>query len=50
MHLRILEKYEFDPAKFLSAPGLAWEAALKKDKSKIRSFNWFWYVNYGRKK
>ena len=22
--------YEFDPAKFLSAPGLAWQAALNK--------------------
>ena len=25
-----LEIYELDPAKFLSAPGLAWHAALKK--------------------
>ena len=25
-----LEVYEFDPTKFLPAPGLAWEAALKK--------------------
>ena len=23
--------YEFDPAKFISAPGLVWQAALKKD-------------------
>ena len=23
--------YEFDPAKFISAPGLLWQAALKKD-------------------
>ena len=23
---------ELDPAKFLSAPGLAWQAALKKDR------------------
>ena len=30
--------YELDPAKFLSVPGLAWQAALKKTK-KIRSFN-----------
>ena len=27
-----LEIYELDPAKFLSAPGLAWQAALKKTK------------------
>ena len=25
-----LEIYELDPAKFLLAPGLAWQAALKK--------------------
>ena len=32
MYLRnmSLEVYEFDPTKFLPAPGLAWEAALKK--------------------
>ena len=36
-----LEIYELDPAKFLSAPGLALQAALKKDQSKIRSFNWY---------
>ena len=27
--------YEFDPAKLLSAPGLAWRAALKKTKVKL---------------
>ena len=27
-----LEVYELDPAHFISAPGLAWEAALKKTK------------------
>ena len=27
-----LKIYEFDPAKFLSAPGLACQAALKKQK------------------
>ena len=52
MYLRVLEIYlkiyELDPAKFLSAPGLAWQAALK-DWSKIRSFNWYWYVINGRK-
>ena len=27
--------YELDPAKFLSAPGLAWQADLKKTKVKL---------------
>ena len=27
--------YELDPAKFLSAPGLAWQAALKKAEVKL---------------
>ena len=30
-----LKIYELDPAKFLSAPGIAWEAALKKAKIKL---------------
>ena len=30
-----LEIYELDPAKFLSAPELAWQAALKKTKVKL---------------
>ena len=30
-----LETYESDPEKFLSAPGLAWQAALKKTKVKL---------------
>ena len=30
-----LEIYELDPAKFLSAPGLACQAALKKTKVKL---------------
>ena len=30
-----LKIYELDPAKFLSAPGIAWEAALKKTKIKL---------------
>ena len=30
-----LEIYELDPAKFLSAPGLLWPAALKKIKVKL---------------
>ena len=39
MYLRTLEIcleiYELDLAKFLSAPGLAWQAALKKTKVKL---------------
>ena len=31
-----LEIYEFDPVKNLSAPGLAWQAALKKTKVKLK--------------
>ena len=34
-----LKIYQIDPAKFLSAPGLAWQAALKKRRSKIRIIN-----------
>ena len=30
-----LKIYELDPAQFLSAPGLAWQAALKKTKVKL---------------
>ena len=29
-----LEIYELNPAKYLSAPGLSWQAALKKTKVK----------------
>ena len=32
MYLNI---YELDPAKFLSTPGLAWQAALEKTKVKL---------------
>ena len=30
-----LEIHKLDPAKFLSAPGLAWQTALKKTKLKL---------------
>ena len=30
-----LEIYEVDPVKLISAPGLAWQAALKKTKVKL---------------
>ena len=35
LNLRTLEIYELDPAKFPSAPRLAWQAALKKTKIKF---------------
>ena len=43
-----LKIYELDPAKFLSAPGLAWEAALNKTNVKLDlltdiDINWYWY-------
>ena len=45
-----LEIYEVDTAKFLSASGLASQAAFKKNKSKIRFFNRHQYVINGRKR
>ena len=45
-----LEIYDLAPAKRLSAPALAWPAALKKTKSKIRYFNLYQYVINGRKR
>ena len=30
-----IKMYKLDPAKFLSTPGLAWKAAIKKTKVKI---------------
>ena len=32
---RCIKIYELDPAHFLSAPGLAWQACLKKTKVKL---------------
>ena len=32
---KCIEIYEVDPAHFLSAPGLAWQACLKKTKVKL---------------
>ena len=34
-----IEIYELDPAHFVPAPGLAWQACLKKNKSKFRITN-----------
>ena len=43
-----LEIYELNPARFLSASGLAWQAALKKTKSELEPYwyviNRYWYV------
>ena len=43
MYLRTLEMcleiYELDPVKFVSAPGLAWQAAFKKIKVNLESSN-----------
>ena len=32
---KCIEMYELDPAHFLSAPGLAWQACLKKTEIKL---------------
>ena len=37
---KCIEIHELDPALVLSAPGLAWQACLKKDQSWIRIINW----------
>ena len=34
---KCLEIYGFDPAHFLTAPGLAWQACLKKTKVELES-------------
>ena len=44
-----LKVYHIDPVKFLSVPGLAWEAALKNTGVKIRIINWYWYAIDGWK-
>ena len=36
---KCLEVYEFDPAHFLSLPGLAWQACLKKTNVELESLN-----------
>ena len=40
---KCIEIYGLDPY-FLSAPGLAWQACLKKDRSKIRIISWLPYA------
>ena len=45
-----LEIYRLDSVKFISASELAWQAALEKDWSKIRTTNWYWYaINVGER-
>ena len=39
-----LEIYQLDSTKFISVSGLVWLAVLKKDWSKIRIINWYWYA------
>ena len=45
--------YGLDPDHFMSAPGLAWQACLKKSRRKIRIINRYWSAidgwrgNYG---
>ena len=34
-----IKTYELDPAHFISLPGLAWQACLKKNRSRIRVIN-----------
>ena len=36
---KCLEIYGLDPSHFLSAPGLAWQACLKKNKCKFKIIN-----------
>ena len=45
-----LKIYHLDPVNFFSAPGLAWQAALKKTEKKIRIISWYWYAINGWKK
>ena len=49
-----LKTHQLDPAKFLSAPGLAWQAALTLTLalilSSIRIINWYWYAVNGWKR
>ena len=44
---KCIEIYKLDPAHFLSAPGLAWQACLKKTWVKFRVINRYWYVING---
>ena len=39
MHLRILGEYELDPANYISAPSLAWDAMLLRTKVEIEQIS-----------
>ena len=41
---KCIKVYELDPAYFLSATGSAWQACLKKNRSKIGAFKRYRYV------
>ena len=45
-----LEVYELDPAHFLSLPGLAWQACLKRNEREIRIINRLRHVINGRRR
>ena len=47
---KCIEIYAIDPSHFLSAPGLASQASLNKDRSKIRIINRPWYAIDGWRK
>ena len=44
-----LEVYELDPVRFLTAPGLAWQAALKKTKVKLHLLTYIGLLLMGEK-
>ena len=44
-----IKTYELDPARFLSAPGLPWQTALKKTKVKLNLLTEIDVIN-GRKR
>ena len=44
-----LQIYHLDPVKFISAPGLAWQAALKKTSVKLELLTYIAIVEKGIK-
>ena len=47
---KCIEIYELDPAHFLSAPGLAWQACLKKTRVKLElliNISILWMIENG---
>ena len=41
---KCIEIYELDPVRFLSTPGLAWQARLKKTEVELELLTNIWYV------